>query len=283
MVNNKGWHHNMGGFKTKQALVGTRHVDKLVKVQRLSGQQDWIFIHVEVQVSREAKFAERMFVYHYRIFDRYAKPVASMAVLGDDDANWLPKKYTHQALDCELDFRFPVAKLARFAGREAQLETNANPFALLTLAYLHTRATRRDMPRRYEVKCQLVRLLHAHQCDKNLIRQFFLIIDWMMALPPELELKLSSFIVEIKKGQDMEYISSIERVRTAQAVEMAKQEGLQTGELTALTRLLTRRFGALPSALSMRLQSATQAQIETWLDRILDANSLDDVFEEMAY
>ncbi|MEN9867739.1 MAG: hypothetical protein RL748_3329 [Pseudomonadota bacterium] len=81
----------------------------------------------------------------------------------------------------------------------------------------------------------------------------------------------------------MEYISSIERVRTAQAVEIAKQEGVQTGELTALTRQLTRRFGALPSALLVRLQSATQAQIETWLDRILDANSLDDVFEEMAY
>lgn len=77
----------------------------------------------------------------------------------------------------------------------------------------------------------------------------------------------------------MEYISSIERVRTEQAKALAKQEG----ELTALTRLLTRRFGPLPSPLLTRIQAGTQTEIETWLDRILDANSLDEIFGEMAH
>ena len=69
---------------TKEALVGTRHVDKLVKVYLLSGEEDWLNIHLEIQVSRQSAFAKRMFTYHYRIFDHYDKPAVSMALLGDD-------------------------------------------------------------------------------------------------------------------------------------------------------------------------------------------------------
>jgi hypothetical protein len=38
----------------------------------------WVLIHVEVQTTRDAEFPLRMYVYHYRIFDRYNKPVASL-------------------------------------------------------------------------------------------------------------------------------------------------------------------------------------------------------------
>ncbi len=144
---------------TKDALFGTKHVDKLVKVQRHNGADDWICIHIEVQVGREPQFAKRMFVYNYRIFDRYDRSVASMAVLGDDDPTWMPEQFGYAAMGCEMDFRFPIAKLAHFAAQEAALEAHPNPFALLTLAYLQTRATRRDMHARYDVKCKLMRLL----------------------------------------------------------------------------------------------------------------------------
>jgi hypothetical protein len=30
------------------------------------------------------EFAERMFVYNYRLYDRYRRPIASMAVLADE-------------------------------------------------------------------------------------------------------------------------------------------------------------------------------------------------------
>lgn len=35
-----------------------------------------------------------MFVYNYRIFDRYDRPVASLAVLADDDPGWRPPRRT---------------------------------------------------------------------------------------------------------------------------------------------------------------------------------------------
>ena len=56
------------------------------------------------------------------------------------------------------------------------------------------------------------------------------------------------------------------------------QEGIQTGEAATLLRLLTRRFGPLGVPMTQRVQQASSAQLKQWLDNILDARSLDEVF-----
>ena len=61
--------------------TGRRVVDKLVEVALVQGGDQWIHLHIEIQSSRESDFAERMMIYHYRIFDRFRRPVASLAVL----------------------------------------------------------------------------------------------------------------------------------------------------------------------------------------------------------
>ena len=53
------------------AEVGRRDADKLIKVYTHAGRETWVLIHVEVQGYAESDFAERMFVYYYRLFDRY--------------------------------------------------------------------------------------------------------------------------------------------------------------------------------------------------------------------
>ena len=103
-----------------------------------------IYIHLEVQGTAQGEFAERMFVYNYRIYDRYRRPVASMAVLADDRANWKPQEFGFEVLGCKHTLQFPVAKLRDYAEREQSLQDDPNPFALVTLAHLQTRATRQD-------------------------------------------------------------------------------------------------------------------------------------------
>ena len=56
------------------------------------------------------------------------------------------------------------------------------------------------------------------------------------------------------------------------------QQGLQQGEANVLRRQLTRRFGALPSWAEQRLGQAGEAELESWADRILEAQTLEDVF-----
>jgi hypothetical protein len=68
----------------RDAELGRRLADKLVKVWRIGGEEAWVLIHVEVQSQEETNFAERMYVYHYRIYDRYKRRVASIAILGDE-------------------------------------------------------------------------------------------------------------------------------------------------------------------------------------------------------
>jgi predicted transposase/invertase (TIGR01784 family) len=59
-----------------------------------------------------------------------------------------------------------------------------------------------------------------------------------------------------------------------------RQEGLTLAKTATLTRQLTRRFGALPDWASKRVQEASGEQIDAWLDRILDAPTLQLVFDD---
>ena len=45
------------------------------------GREDWVLVHVEVQGDDDVDFPQRMFVYT-SLYDRYGRPVASLAVLG---------------------------------------------------------------------------------------------------------------------------------------------------------------------------------------------------------
>jgi len=74
----------------REAELGRREVDKLVKVWLKDGREQWVLIHVEVQAEEEADFGQRMYVYNYRIYDRYNREVVSLAILGDENPRWRP-------------------------------------------------------------------------------------------------------------------------------------------------------------------------------------------------
>jgi hypothetical protein len=55
---------------------------------------------------------------------------------------------------------------------------------------------------------------------------------------------------------------------------------LLNGMVAAFKRQLTRRFGPLGEAIQARLDNATMEQLYPWIDNILDAKTLEDVFKE---
>ena len=69
----------------RDAELGKRYADALVKVTLGSGEERLIYIHIEVQGQRDSSFAQRMFTSNYRLYDRHATPIASLAVLADDE------------------------------------------------------------------------------------------------------------------------------------------------------------------------------------------------------
>ena len=59
-----------------------------------------------------------------------------------------------------------------------------------------------------------------------------------------------------------------------EAIEKVQKTPLDRGRRALLLRLLTRRVGSLPGAVTARIRAATSHELACWLDRALDASSL---------
>ncbi len=64
-----------------------------------------------------------------------------------------------------------------------------------------------------------------------------------------------------------------------QGLQQGLQEGRKTGEQSLLARQLAKRFGVLPEWAQQRLDAADTTQLGSWGEKLLDAKSLQDVFE----
>jgi hypothetical protein len=215
----------------RTAKQGRRYVDKLVKVWLRSGEEKWILIHVEVQVWKEGDFPKRMYVYNYRIFDRYDKGVISLAVLADDDPDWRPNHYEYGRWGCRTRIEFPTAKLLDYASRWQTLEADANPFAVVVLAHLKTLETRKAAADRQTWKVRLVKGLYERGMSAEQVRQLFRFIDWIMELPEALERLFWQEITEYQEDQGMPFITIAERV------------GMEKGLLEGIEVSLEVKFG----------------------------------------
>ena len=136
---------------------GRQTVDKLVKVWRTNGEETWFLIHIEVQSQKDGNFPLRMYVYNYRIFDKYKQRAVSLAILGGDDSLWRPEAYVDQLLGCEVIMKFPIVKLLDYEPKWSELEQNHNPFALVVMAHLKAVATHGKTADRLQWKKALVR------------------------------------------------------------------------------------------------------------------------------
>ena len=262
----------------QDAELGTRFVDKLVRVTELSGSESWIYIHVEVQGTRQTEFSKRMFVYNYRIFDRYEKPVASLAVLADQHKHWKQTSYGYNVLGCRLTLDFPVAKLTDYDEKLDELLASENAFGLITSAHILTSKTRKKHQERYEAKLLLIKILYQRHWDKQRVINLLTVVDWLMTLPAWLDTKVWQEIETIEEHKNMKYITSIERIGIAKG----RVEGRVEGESKLLKRQLERRFGALPAWAIELLSNANEPSLEAWGVAILTAQTLEAVFNSEA-
>ena len=268
----------------QDAELGKRFVDKLVRVTLLNGDEKWIYIHIEVQGTRQAEFAKRMFVYNYRIYDRYDKPVASMAVLADEHPNWRPDYFSYGVLGSETSIRFPIAKLTDYHDKVNELLAADNSFAIVTATHILTQRTRKNDEERYQAKRLLVRLLYQRKWDKQRVIDLFSVIDWMMRLPEELEQQLWQEIEILEENEKMQYVTSVQRFEIAKVRQEGllegRQKGLLEGEAEMLGLMLKHRFGELSDEVINRLRLASEDQLKEWLISAISASNLDAVFND---
>ncbi len=134
---------------TGESESGRRVVDKLVKVFLHDGAERWLLIHLEIQGYADESFPERMYVYNYRIFDKFRREVASLAILIDDNPRFRPNEYRRAHWDFEVTCRYPIVKLLDLRERWQELDASSNPFALVVKAHLRTLETMGNEQARY--------------------------------------------------------------------------------------------------------------------------------------
>ncbi len=139
-----------------------------------------MLVHINVQGQVQSDFAKRMYIYKHRLFDRYNKEVISLAVLGDDQANWQPTEYGYARWGFQSRLQFPIAKLLDYQAQWTALEQNTNPFAVIIMAHLRTQATPLDIRQLHKIllvirlfafkKVKLVSWFHHHSQSGTMLK-----------------------------------------------------------------------------------------------------------------
>jgi hypothetical protein len=235
----------------RDAELGKRLADKLFKVWLTNGTTTWILIHVEVQGQQESDFAERIYVYNYRCFDRFRKPVISLVVLGDEATNWRPSSYGYSFDGFELLLKFPTVKLLDYEQNWENLEQSSNPFAVMIMAHLKTKATTGDMEQRRQWKWTLVRGLYERGYNKEDILELFRLVDWMMTLPEEFQI---SFEEQLECYQEENKMPILSQIETRAMQRGTQQEALRSAR-ESLLEVLEVRFQEVPEAIAETVNS----------------------------
>lgn len=231
--------------------------DKLYQVWLLDNQEIWILIHIEVQSQYDTEFSKRMYVYNYRAFDLYQKPVLSLAILGDERFNWRPNSFRYGFAGSEVTIKFSVVKLLDYEPHWSELESSVNPFAMIVMAHLKTKATTGNPEQREVWKWSLIRGLYDRGLTRERIIKLFQIIDRMMTLPNPLQESLDLKIQQFEEQRTMPLLSNMElRGMERGVLEKARSD---------IQRVLQIRLGRISS------------QMESSLSRISELSLLDEL------
>jgi hypothetical protein len=262
----------------RDSEVSKRRADKLTKVWQRNGEERYVLVHTEVMADRDTSFPERMFVYNYRTFDRYRKPVVSLAVLGDDSRSWRPDQHGWDLWDCQMRLRFPMVKLIDYRERWRELAQSANPFAIVVMAHLKTKETHGDPSSRLQWKTKLVRMLYERGFQRKDVLELFRLLDWMMVLPEAEDLRFQEGLRKYEAEVKMPYITSIERRGIERGVAKGLEQGILKGAASLIKRQLAQRFEKVPAWAIEKLDQASHEDLERWGARILEAEVIEDVF-----
>ncbi|CAK8719748.1 hypothetical protein KKHLCK_08930 [Candidatus Electrothrix laxa] len=204
-----------------------READRLLEVRLKNGEAEWILIHIEVQGSRDSGFAERMYVYNYRIFDKYRRKVVSIALLIDSRPSFRPDCFRTELFGCEVRFTYPVIKLLDFD--RPDLEKDDSPFAVITRVQLAKIKSEKEPNKRYSFRLDLTKELYSRNYSKEQIIRLYRFIDYVLKLPEPEALQFNKEMELFEEARTMPYISTTERMAREEGLLQGIQQGISEG------------------------------------------------------
>jgi hypothetical protein len=210
-----------------------------------------------------------MYIYNYRIFDKFRKTVISLALLTDDDLRFRPTEYRRSNLGCEVIFRYPLAKVIDYRDHINELEASSHPFAIIVLAFLKTLETEGNVQERYKWKKRFLLELYKRGMKRETILAIYKFIDWVMELPDKLDTKIYHEIKITKETKVMPHITTAERIGRAEGQKIAMQQAVAT--------VISSKFGKLGRPLIKRSRQVANLEVlEKMLARLAKSPNLSD-------
>ncbi len=185
--------------------------------------------------------------------------------------------YNYTIAGCEVSLKFPTVKLLDYEENWSELEASSNPFAIIVMAHLKTKATTGKLPEREQWKWKLIRGLYEKEFEREQIIKLFEIIDNMMTLSPELQSSLESKIKQFEEERTMPLMSNME----LRGIERGKEIGEEIGELRGIER--GKEIGALENARDF-VKTVLQARlgevpldVEQYLNKVSVLSTLQEI------
>jgi hypothetical protein len=220
-----------------------------------------------------------MYIYNYRAFDLYQKPVISLAILGDERVNWRPASYNYTIAGCEVSLKFPTVKLLDYEERWSELEASSNPFAIIVMAHLKTKATTKKLSQREQWKWTLIRGLYEKEFEREQIIKLFEIIDKMMTLSSKLQQSLESKIKQFEEERTMPLLSNME----LRGIERGKEIGAVQNARDFVKTVLQARLGEVPLDVEQYLNEVSVlSTLQEIVKLAATANSLEEFKQYLA-
>jgi hypothetical protein len=200
-----------------------------------------VLVHVEVQGYADKYFEERMYVYNYRIFDRYRQRITAIVLLTDRDRKFHPAAYHSEFLGTEIRYRFNTYKVLDQS--EDELHKSSNPFAFVMLtALLALKRNRLTDEALLDLKLGLTRNLLERNFSKSTIRGiFYFIRNYVAFADPGNNINFDKAIDSITpKSRHMGIVEMIKERETKKILERGIEKGKIEGKAEEVRNLITK-------------------------------------------
>jgi len=275
------WLHGLD-YSTLERVPGSyvtedfsNRADDIVWRVKVGGEWVYLYLLIEFQSSVDKYMALRMMVYGGLLYQDLIKrgevladgrlPPVLPIVLYNGSQRW-------SAVTDVFDLIPAVPGLVeQFKPRLKYLLIDENAWSdseLASLKNLVAAVFRIEHPASPAAIGDLLSLLDEWLAERPDLRRMFAL--WIRATL----MRKAEYRIVLPRIDDLQELNVMLAERLEEWAHAYKAEG----EALALQRLLKKRFGGVPSDVLAKISAASLEQIDAWLDQVLDARSLDDIF-----
>jgi hypothetical protein len=206
-------------------------VDILAKVYLKKGGEEYVLFHIEVQGKAEKYFDERMFGYFIRIWDKYRKPVVSLALVLNNSRNkWTNGKYLIESYETRMCYEYKVIDICNMSYQKCIISNNPVEIVLSMLT------ENGDEPK-WKRKIIAIRRLKNLGMEQEKINILLAFVDRLTKLNKRDLEKFNEFIIKETKEVYM-ILTSWEEKGVKKGIKIGIEKGMEKGKMELVQNLL---------------------------------------------